>query len=324
MSTATESDSPGEGGGVATSASRWVENLNDAQFAYLLLAPVFALLLVIAIWPLFSTFRMSLHADALYGSAAIGQFVGFQNYVQIITGQRDASLTQPFFDAGHLFKSSLTVTFIFAIVSVLFETLIGFGQALVLDQEFRGRRWVRVAIIIPWAIPIVIQGMIFFLLFQPDVGFLTGPLQNMGLLSQTPLSTSSDSLWIIIVADIWKTSAFVALLILAGLQSIDRNLYDVAKVAGATRWQQFRMITFPLVLPTILVALLFRTIQAMRVYGIIQTVAGCNVVPSLSCLVVDSFQNRLYGTSSTIAFITALIIAIAVSVYIFQFAKEGV
>jgi multiple sugar transport system permease protein len=171
--------------------------------------------------------------------------------------------------------------------------------------------------------------MIFFLMFQPNIGFLIGTTENPTLLntlgiSTTPLRNTVDSLTLIIVADVWKTTAFMALLILAGMQSIDRSLYDVAKVAGASPWQQFKMITFPLILPTILVAMLFRTIAAMRVYGIIETMAGCSTVPSLSCLVVTTFNSRLYGTSATVAFVTAAIIAVVVSVYIFKFADaEG-
>ena len=185
------------------------------------------------------------------------------------------------------------------------------------------------AIIIPWAVPIVIQGMIFYLLFQPGIGFLVGTPENPAILNSlgmsfTPLVNSIDSTIIVIVGDIWKTSAFMALLILAGLQSIDRGLYDVARVAGASKWQQFKLITFPLILPTVLVAMLFRTIQAMRVYGMIETVSSCTTVPSLSCLVVTSFNGRLIGTAATVAFVTAGIIAIVVSVYIVKFADaEG-
>ncbi|WP_372912598.1 carbohydrate ABC transporter permease [Salinigranum sp.] len=308
-----------------------MENLSEAQYAYLLLVPALLLLLVIAIYPLATTFLMSLSADALTGSARLGEFVGFQNYVQLLTGQIDFKFPAPFLPGGgtSFVQSALGVTLVFTVLSVLFETIIGFGQAFVLDQDFRGRRWVRVAIIIPWAVPIVIQGMIFFLLFQPNIGFLIGTAENPTFLnslgiSTTPLRNTVDSLTLIIVADVWKTTAFMALLILAGMQSIDRSLYDVAKVAGASPWQQFKMITFPLILPTILVAMLFRTIAAMRVYGIIQTMAGCSTVPSLSCLVVTTFNSRLYGTSATVAFVTAAIIAVVVSVYIFKFADaEG-
>nr|WP_284063323.1 sugar ABC transporter permease [Halobaculum sp. SYNS20] len=307
-----------------------MENLSETQYAYLLLTPALLLLAVIAFWPLLSTFRLSLFADS-FGAANVGSFVGVQNYVGILTGERSALLPSPFLPqnltVSAMFNSALAVTLVFTIISVSFETVIGFVQALVLDQEFRGRRWVRVAIILPWAIPIVVQGMIFFLMFQPNVGFLVGTSDNpallnqLGLLTTTPLANAQDATMIVIVADIWKTTAFMALLILAGMQSIDRSLFDVAKVAGASPWQRFKYITLPIILPTVLVAMLFRTIQAMRIYGLIETVAGCTTVPSLSCLVVTTFSNRMLGSSATIAFITAAIIGVVVSVYIIGYAR---
>ncbi len=310
--------------GVYGGVVQWIENLSDTAFAYLMLSPALLLLGVIAIWPLVRTFTMSLHADSIKSAAQIGPLVGFDHYIGILTGTYNTVvLPQPFFDLSQPFKSAIIVTFIFTVVAVFFETLIGFGQALVLDQDFRGRRWVRVAIILPWAVPIVIQGMIFFLIFQPGIGFGADLLHTYFGFSQTPLVNSSEALFLLIVADVWKTSAFMALLILAGLQSVDRSLYNVAKVAGASKWQQFKMITFPLVLPTVLVAMLFRTIQAARVYGLIETMASCTTVPSLSCLVIQTFSVRRYGTSAAIAFITAAIIGIVVSVYIIKFADEG-
>jgi multiple sugar transport system permease protein len=314
-----------------------MESLSETQFAYFLLAPALLLLLVIAVYPLITTFSYSLFADKLTGTARLGEFVGLQNYVALFTGARDFALPSSFLPTftsefpfvTNIYSSALMVTLIFTAFSVLFETIIGFAQALVLDQDFRGRRWVRVAIIIPWAVPIVIQGMIWYLMFQPNIGFLVGTQENPAFLnalglSFTPLRNTADSLFLIIVADVWKTTAFMALLILAGLQSIDRSLYDVARVAGASKWQQFKMITFPLILPTVLVAMLFRTIAAMRVYGIIETMAGCTTVPSLSCLVVTTFNNSLIGTSATVAFVTAALIGIVVSVYIVKFADaEG-
>jgi multiple sugar transport system permease protein len=309
--------------GVYAGTVRWVENLSETQFAYLLLLPALLLLGLIAFWPLISTFEMSLRADSLRGASQVGEFVGFRNYVALLTGKLDTvALPQPFMDFSQPFKSALTVTFIFTIISVAIETVIGFGQALVLDQDFRGRRWVRVAIIIPWAVPIVIQGMIFYLMFQPGIGFGASLMEMIGLTS-TPLVSSSSALGIIVVADVWKTTAFMALLILAGLQSIDRSLYNVAKVAGASKWQQFKMITLPLVLPTVLVAMLFRTIAAMRIFGLIETMSSCTTVPSLSCLVVTTFSTRRYGTAAAIAFVTAAIIGIVVSVYIVKFRDSA-
>jgi len=315
--------------GPLVSAVRWMENLGDTGFAYLLLTPVFVLLGAIALYPLLTTFEMSLYADA---TGSLGEFVGVQNYVELFNGEKDVWLRGATFlpegswlSYSSLLGSAIGATLVFTVVSVFFETLIGLGQALVLDQDFRGRRWVRVAIIIPWAVPIVIQGMIFYLMFRPGIGFATAPLADMGILAATnTLNDPASAMFIIIVADIWKTSAFMALLILAGLQSIDRSLYDVAKVAGASKWQQFRMITLPLILPTIGVAVLFRTVAAMRVFGIIDTVSSCQVVPSLSCMVVQTFTSPpRYGTSATIAFVTAAIIGVAVSVIIFQQAREG-
>ncbi|WP_254530543.1 carbohydrate ABC transporter permease [Natrinema gelatinilyticum] len=319
--------------GPIVAVARWMENLGETGFAYLLLTPVFVLLTVIALYPLLRTLELSLFRNVLTDP----EFVGLENYVQLFTGGADARLpgsttflpnisvnaTAPFVHVDGVLRSALAVTLVFTAVSVFFETLIGFGQALVLDQNFRGRRWVRAAIIIPWAIPIVIQGMIFFLMFHPTAGFLTGPLSEIGLVQATnTLNDPQSSLFIITVSDIWKTSAFMALLILAGLQSIDRSLYDVAEVAGATKWQRFKLITLPLVLPTLGIAILFRTIDAMRIYGLIDSVSTCSTVPSLSCMVVSTF-NTSRGLASAIAFVTAGIIAIAVLGVIYQQYKEG-
>jgi len=299
----------------------WMENLSEEAYAYLLLVPAFLVLAVIAFWPLWRTFRLSLFEDELFGAAKVGDFVGLQNYVDVITNQNPL-LARPLIDltgGTPFFRQALLVTIAFAVISVVFETVIGFGQAYIMAKEYRGRRWVRVAIILPWAIPIVIQGMLFYLLFNPSVGFLSDPLQAIGIFGANPLTDSTDAFIITTVADIWKTSAFMALLILAGMQSIDKSLYDVAEVAGASPWQRFRHITLPLILPALLVAMLFRTIDAMRVYGIIEASgAGCGTVPSLSCLVVDTMfgSTQAYASAATVAFITAIVIGIAITVYL--------
>ncbi|GAB6880690.1 sugar ABC transporter permease [Halorubrum gandharaense] len=311
-----------------------METLSEAAYAYLLLVPAFLLLAVVAFYPLAETLRMSLYEDSL-GAEPLGEFVGIQNYLDMLAG--DTRLTRevvdvglsgsfPFLELGTpFFRQALFVTLAFAILSVLFETLIGFGQALILDKEFRGRRWVRVAIILPWAIPVAIQGMLFYLLFQPQVGFASDLMQWLGLFGSTPLGSSRDGFFIVLIADIWKTSAFMALLILAGLQSIDRSLYDVARVSGASPWQRFKLITLPLIMPALLVAMLFRTMDAMRVYGVIDSTIGCSTVPSLTCMVVDGiFSTRIYGTAATVAFFTALLIGGFIVVYLWQFREaEG-
>lgn len=306
------------------SPTYWVENLSEEQFAYLMLLPAFVLVAAFAVWPLIETFQLSLHADNLGGSGYVGELVGLDNYVGILTGQLTAILGSPFLSLDQPLQSALPVTLIYTAVSVAFELVIGFGMALVLDKEFYGRRWVRVAIILPWAVPIAIQGMIFYLMFLPSVGFGTEVMYSLGFFSETPFINSGDLLVMVIVADVWKTSAFIALIVLAGLQSIDRELYRVSKVAGASAWQRFRYITFPLVVPALLVALLFRTIQAMRVFGVIRTIGGsggCRTLPTLSCLVVTTFRGSgRYGTAAALAFVTAAIVAIVALVYVVGFA----
>ncbi len=327
----TPVEAGGDSGGIFSGVFTWMENLSEAAYAYLLLIPGFFLLALVAFYPLLDTLRMSFLADETRGADPLGGFVGLENYINVLTGNTrlgrqviDVALTSnfPFVELGTpFFRQALFVTLAFALISVFFETLIGFGQALVLDQEFRGRRWVRVAIIIPWAIPIVIQGMLFFLLFQPTVGFGSDLMQAIGLFGSDPLASSRDSFIIVLVADIWKTSAFMALLILAGLQSVDRSLYDVAKVSGATPWQRFKYITFPIVLPALLVAMLFRTMDAMRVYGVIESTAGCSTVPSMTCLVIDGLfgGTRIYGTAAAVAFLTAAIIGVFITFYLIKF-----
>ena len=297
----------------------WLETKSEEVFAYVLLAPAFALLAIVAFFPLVRTFQFSLLSDQVSDPSPLGGFAGAENYLDLLTGT--ALLSQQFLDPTFetpILQQALFVTLLFAVLSVLFETLVGFGQALVIDQDFYGRRWVRVAIIIPYAIPIVIQAMIFFLIFNPTIGFGTEFMQWLGVFGDNPLANSSDSFIIVLVADIWKTSAFMALLILAGLQSVDRGLYDVARVSGASKWQQFKHITLPLVAPALLVAMLFRTMDAMRIYGLVDATAGCQTVPSMSCLVITAlFGRRRWATASAVAFLTAVVIGVLVAVYLF-------
>jgi len=302
-----------------------LEMLSEQAYAYVLLLPAAILLGAIAFYPLVRTLTFSLRADDVFGADPFGQFIGVDNYVELLSGQ--ALIPNQFIDPAMnepLLRQALIVTVLFAVLSVFFETLIGFGQALILNQDFRGRRWVRVSIIIPWAVPVVIQAMIFWLMFNPTIGWGTDFMQWLGVFGDNPLANTSNSFIIVLVADIWKTAAFMALLILAGLQSVDRSLYEVARVSGASPWQRFKFITMPIVMPALLVAMLFRTMDAMRIYGLIDASAGCETVPTLTCLVITSFNARRWASASAVAFLTALVIGIMVLFYIWQFRKtEG-
>lgn len=299
-----------------------IEQLDEDKYGYLLVAPVFIVLSVLAFYPLLRTLFFSFHDDSLTGVSPIGEFVGLENYVQLVTGDLNVILNYPFLSLQEPFSSALPVTLLITGVSVSVGTLLGLGMALILNKEFRGRAYARTIVILPWSIPIVIQGMIFYLLFQPSISFLVEPLAALGIFSGNPLVSSQDSTLIIILIDIWRKIPFIALIILAGLASIDQGLYDVAKVAGASRWQQFRYITLPLVKPVLFIGMIFYTISSMKIYGIVEASAGCSTVPTLTCLVVATFRQQRWPTASAVAFISAIIIAAIVMIYVLRFRES--
>lgn len=298
-----------------------IEQLDEDKYGYLLVAPVFLVLSILAFYPLLRTLFFSFHDDSLRGVNPIGDFIGVTNYIQLLTGELNVVLNYPFLDLQAPFSSALPVTLLITGVSVGIGTVLGLGMAIILNKEFRGRAYARTIVILPWSIPIVIQGMIFYLLFQPSISFLVEPLANLGLLSGNPLVSSRDSTLIIILIDIWRKIPFIALIILAGLASIDQSLYDVAKVSGASTWQQFRYITFPLVKPVLAIGMIFYTISSMKIYGIVEASSGCSTVPTLTCLVVSTFRQQRWPTASAIAFVTAIIIAVIIMVYILRFRE---
>ncbi len=320
---AVEDAQPGaaQSPGLLTRLGTWTENLSEQAYAYLLLAPAFIILTLFAFWPLASAIRTSFFADVITGSGRLGEFAGLTNYVQLLTNT-NALAPAAFLDLSFqtpVLQQALFMTVLFAVISVIGETLLGFAYAMLMQGEYTGRKLVRLLIIVPWAIPIVIQGMIFFLLFRPGFGLFTEPLQQLGIFSSLPLNTTFDGFVIVTVADIWKTSAFMALLILAGLESVNQDLYEVADVMGASAWQRFRYITFPLVFPALMVAMLFRTMGALRVYGIIEaTSVGCSTVPSMSCLVVQLMfgSSTLLGSAAAASVLIAIVVGLFISMYL--------
>lgn len=299
-----------------------IERLDEDKYGYLLIAPMFLVLSILAFYPLARTFWVSLHSDDLYGTDPVGAFEGLSNYRSILSGDANIVLNYPFLSLSDPFSSALIVTVTITLISVLIGTVFGLGMALILNKEFRGRSVARMIVILPWAVPIVIQGMMFYLLFQPSISFLVEPLHELGLLSSNPLISTRDSMLMIIIVDVWRKIPFIALIIMAGLASIDQSLYDVAKVAGASKWQQFRLITLPLIKPVVLIGMIFYTISSMKIYGIVEASAGCSTVPTLTCLVVDTFRMQRWAMASAIAFLTAVIIGGIVMVYLVQFRDE--
>jgi multiple sugar transport system permease protein len=230
-------------------------------FAASLLVPCFLFVIIFAFYPIFYSFYLSLHKIIL-GLPSLGQpFVGLENYRDLLK------------DRIALHSSINTLLFVFA--TTFFEILFGLIIALVINRHFMGRGMVRAAILVPWAIPTVVSSQMWRFIFNDKYGLLNYLLFGSG--------TSAYSAWLanpvtafaaIVVADVWKTSSFAGLLILAGLQLIPDELYEAARIDGASSWQQFRKITLPLIKPAILVALLFRTMDAFRVFDLVFVMSG--------------------------------------------------
>jgi multiple sugar transport system permease protein len=208
---------------------------------------------------------------------------------------------------GSQFYASLLVTVGFTVVTVAFETAIGMGFALMMNRAFRGRAIVRAAILIPWAIPTAVTSKLWVVVFDPQ-GILNKVLG-------THIAWTS-SIWparsAVVIADVWKTTPFIALLILAGLQGISSDVYEASRIDGTNSWQRFWRITLPLVKPALAVAVIFRTLDVLRIYDLPYILTGgANGTSTLSILVVHQLNSGINSASalSTITFIFIFAIA---------------
>jgi ABC-type sugar transport system permease subunit len=195
------------------------------------------------------------------------------------------------------FKNSIGVTVIFSVVSVALETLIGYGVALLMNKAFPGRGLVRTAILIPFAFPTIVSSQIWTLMLNAQNGVLTYLLQSLHLLAQgdSLLRTTNGVITAAIMIDVWKTTPFMALLLLAGLQVIPSELYEAASVDGSNRWQQFWTITFPLLRGALLIALLFRILDALRAFDLFYVLTGGG--REIQTVALYSYANMFVGTT---------------------------
>ncbi|MBI2359804.1 MAG: sugar ABC transporter permease [Deltaproteobacteria bacterium] len=223
--------------------------------AYYLL-PSFVFVLLFSLYPIFESFRLSFYRLILTLPWLGQKFVGWENYYDLATDP--------------VAMKSLLTTLLFVAVTAPLEVVLGLLMALVLNESFRGRAALRAVMLIPWAIPTVVSAQMWRFIFNDRYGlvnfFLFGGQTHLYL---APLADPYLAVVAIMLADIWKTSSFAALIILAGLQTIPDELYEAASVDGATSWRQFRHITLPLLKPALLLALLFRTIDALRVFDLV-------------------------------------------------------
>lgn len=228
--------------------------MSETALGRVFVTPSILLMALVALFPVIYAFVISLQA---YTRRQREGFGGVENYVEALTDPR--------------FWDSLQFTVIFTVASVTAEFLIGLGFALLMNQAFRGRGITRAAILVPWVIPTVIAAQMWFFMFNVTPGFIN---TVFGLGDFNWLGQPGWAGFAVIFADVWKTAPFVALLLLAGLQTIPGDVYESSRVDGANMFQRFWFITMPLLVPAILVALLFRTVEALRVYDLPQVMTG--------------------------------------------------
>ncbi|MGB4458771.1 MAG: sugar ABC transporter permease [Defluviitoga tunisiensis] len=281
----------------------------DINLAFWLILPTLLAIGITAFYPLGQTIYDSFFKWSLRPGFQ-REFVGFQNYINLFKDQR--------------FLSALWNTIYFTIFSVLIEFILGLATALVLNADFKLRGLVRAAVLIPWAIPTAVSSQMWKWMYNDQYGVISLMLYNIGLLEPgTPiLGTPGLAMAAIIAVDVWKTTPFVALLLLAGLQTISTELYEAARIDGAGLWKQFTSITLPILRPTIGVTLIFRTLDALRVFDVVyimtQGAVGTETlaVYNRSLLMDNIFSPRgLFGYGSALSVVIFLIIGVFTIIY---------
>jgi trehalose/maltose transport system permease protein len=289
-----------------------------ARAAFWFLAPMLFALVCVAAWPLFRTIYFSFTDTSLtnlYG----GKWVGFDNYLsfrQLSSGRIlwRGTLVDP------AWWNAVWNTVRFSMVSVAFETVLGLMVALVLNAHFVGRGIVRAAILIPWAIPTIVSARLWGWMLNDQFGIINDILLNLGIIDHKIAWTANvdTAMFAVLIVDIWKTTPFMALLCLAGLQMIPRDIYEAAKVDGVHPVKVFFKVTLPLVRPALMVAVIFRALDALRIFDLVYVLTpNSKATKTMSIISRENlidFDKFAYGSAqSTLLF---AIIAIFVSLYI--------
>jgi len=278
------------------------------RWAWWMLVPMLAVLLAVAGWPLARTLWFSL-TDASLAHLGEWKFIGLDNYGGEYGVLRDPDWWR-----------AVLVTGAFALLSVSLETVLGLGVALVINQPSRLRTLLRAAMLVPWAIPTVVSARIWSWMLHDQFGVVNHYLMAMGLVA-APLAWTADptlSLFTVVMVDVWKTTPFMALLILAALQMVPLDCYEAAKVDGVPTWRVFSRITLPLIVPGVAVAVVFRTLDALRVFDVIYVMtSNSRATKSMSIYVREQlidFQQVGFGSAS--ATVLFFMIALVTIVYL--------
>jgi ABC-type sugar transport system permease subunit len=283
----------------------------DFLVAIVFLAPSIYILLRIFVLPIIQSIVWSFYKYNLMDGSPI-QYVGMKNF-------KDISVL-------HDFWVSMANTSYFTVVTVGFELLFGFFCALLLNQSFKGRNFFRGIIIIPWAMLTLVSGLMWNWIYQPGYGALNTILHKLHVLGADTnpvwLSSSAKIITFTAIADIWKMTPFMTLLLLAGMQSIASSLYEAAAIDGASFWRKIWHITLPQIMPSLLIALMLRVIGAFRVYDILTVFTG-DPNTSVTYLTFNfAFRYFYLGRASAMAWISTLFILIFIVIYMILLKKQ--
>ena len=288
------------GGGGAASRER-------VRSAWVFLAPMLATLALVAVWPLGRTIYFSLTNATLVDMTSYS-FVGLGNYLAYENGRWYGVMTDP------QWLLALRNTLVFAVVSVALETVLGVLIALLLNASFRGRGLMRAALLVPWAIPTVVSAKMWGWMLNDQFGVINDALMRLGVIAAQIawLAEPILSMGSVILVDVWKTTPFVALLVLAALQMVPKDCYEAARVDGVHPVRVFFQVTLPLIRPALAVAVIFRLLDAMRMFDLVYIMTGAtDATMTLSVFarreLVD-FQDVGYGSaaSTLLFFVIAL------------------
>lgn len=268
----------------------------DNRFAAFLVSPTVLVLLLVIVYPVLAAVL-----ESTYGAAGLDKTTGFISDKEPFVGL--ANYTAIFGEDEARFWNAFANTTFFTVASVSLETIIGVAMALIMNHALRARGIIRASILVPWAIPTVVSALLWKWIFNAD-GVANALLGTNTLWSAGGLASQAT----IIVADVWKTAPFIGLLVLAGVQLIPEDIYEAATMDGANAWRRFVSITLPLVKPALLVAVLFRLLDALRMFDLPYVLIGPRKesVETLAMLVQDQASNVRYGAAAAYAVILFL------------------
>jgi trehalose/maltose transport system permease protein len=283
--------------------------------AWLFLAPTFLVLALVAGWPLIRTIYFSF-TNASLTNLSGAEFVGFANYLSWVTLKSGRTIYRGLL-ADPAWWNAVWNTLKFTFLSVSIETALGLVVALVLNAQFPGRGLVRAAILIPWAIPTIVSAKMWAWMLNDQFGILNDMLLSIGLIGEKIAWTASpDTAMIaVLIVDVWKTTPFMALLILAGLQMVPGDIYEAARIDGVHPVRIFWRVTLPLIRPALMVAVIFRMLDALRIFDLIYVLTPNNAqTKTMSVMARENlfdFDKFAYGAAaSTMLFLIIATITI--------------